>query len=80
MYRKVCDREKDQGKSGAPGSNISTCKFYNKLKFLKDIVTNRVTTTNLVMPESDINVTTPPGSRTFSLQQQMSPSCHPVIS
>ena len=27
-----------------------------------------------------VNVTTPPGTRTFGLQQQMSPSCHPVIS
>ena len=32
------------------------------------------------MSESDINVTTPPGSQTFSTQQQMSPSCQPVIS
>ena len=30
------------------------------------------------MPESDINVSTPPGSQT--LQRQMSISCHPVIS
>ena len=50
------------------------------MNFLKDIVTNRVTTTNLAIPESDINVTTPPGSQTFTLQQQMSPSCHPVVS
>ena len=63
----------------APGSQIPTCKFYNELIFLKDVVTNRVTTTNLAIPESDINVTTPPGSQTFTLQQQMSP-CHPVVS
>ena len=53
--------------------------FHNELNFLKDIVTNRVTT-DLAMPESDINVTTPPGSQTFTLQQQISPSCHPVVS
>ena len=79
-YRKACDRERDQAKSGSPGSKIPTCKFYNELKFLKDIVTNRVTTTNLAILESDINVTTPPGSRTFTLQQQLSPACHPVVS
>ena len=78
-YRNARDRERDQAKSGAPGSKIPTCKFYNELNFLKDIVTNRVTTTNLAIPESDINVTTPPGSQTFTLQQQMSP-CHPVVS
>ena len=72
--------ERDQAKSGAPGSKIPSCKFYKELNFLKDIVTNRVTTTNLAIPESDINVTTPPGSQTFTLQQQMSPSCHPVVS
>ena len=71
--------ERDQAKSGAPGSKIPSCKFYKELNFLKDIVTNRVTTTNLAIPESDINVTTPPGSQTFTLQQQMSP-CHPVVS
>ena len=32
------------------------------------------------MSESDINVTTPPGSQTSTLQQQMSPSCHPIVS
>ena len=32
------------------------------------------------MPESDIIVTTPPRSQTFILQQQMFPSCHPVVS
>ena len=50
------------------------------MNFLKDIATNCVTTTNLAIPESDINVTTPPGSHTFTLQQQMYPSCHPVVS
>ena len=50
------------------------------MNFLKDIVTNRETTTNLAIPESDVNVTTPPGSQNFTLQQQMSPSCHPVVS
>ena len=79
MRIEIRDRERDQAKSGAPGSKIPTCKFYNELNFLKDIVTNRVTTTNLAIPESDINVTTPPGSQTFTLQQQMSP-CHPVVS
>ena len=59
-YRKARDREGDQAKSGAPGSKIPTRKFYNELNFLKNIVTNRVTTINLGMPESDINVTTPP--------------------
>ena len=32
------------------------------------------------MPESDINITTPPGFQTFTLEQQMSPSRHPVVS
>ena len=73
IEKRVIERERvrDQAKSGAPGSKIPTCKFYNELKSLKDIVTNRVTTTNLAMPENDINVTTPPGSQTFRLQQQM---------
>ena len=79
-YRKARERKRDQVKSEATGSKIPTCKFYNEMNFLKDIVTNRVTTTNLAIPESDINVTTPPGSQTFTLQQQMSPSCHPVVS
>ena len=61
------DRERIQAKSGTPGSKIPTCKFYNKLNFLRDIVTNLVTTTNLAMSESDLNITTPPGSQTFSL-------------
>ena len=74
------DRERDQAKSGAPRSKIPACKFYNELNLLKDILTNHVTTTNLAIPESDINVTTPPGSQTFNLSQQMSPSCHPVVS
>ena len=79
MYRKAHNRERDQAKSRAPGSKIETCKFYSELNFLKDIVTNRVTTTNLTMAESDINVTTPPGYQTFIPQQQMSPSCHPAV-
>ena len=74
------ERERDQAKSGAPRSKIPTCKFYNELNFLKEIVTNHVITTNLAMSESDINVTTAPGSQTFILQQQMSPSCHPAVS
>ena len=54
-YRKAHYRERVQAKSGAPGSKVSTCKFYNELNFPKDIVTNRVTTTDLAMPESDLN-------------------------
>ena len=41
------ETERDQPKSGEPGSKIPTCKFYNKLNFLKDIVNNRVTAANL---------------------------------
>ena len=77
MYieKQLIDRERDQVKSGAPGSKTPTCKFFNELIFLKDIVTNCVTITNLVMPASDINVAVPPGSQEFCLPQQMSPSC-----
>ena len=74
-------REWESEIRGTPGSKVPTCKFfYNELNFLKGIVTNRVATTNPATSESDINVTTPPGSQTFSTQQQMSPSCQPVIS
>ena len=72
-------REGNQVKSRTARSKITTCKFYNELNLLKDIVTNSATTTNLAMPENDLNVTTPPVSQTFSLQQKMS-SCYPVIS
>ena len=80
MRIEKCVIERDQAKSGAPRSKIPACKFYNELNLLKDILTNHVTTTSLAIPESDINVTTPPGSQTFNLPQQMSPSYHPVVS
>ena len=75
------DRKRDQAKiRGTWNKKVQACKFYNELNFLKGIVTNRVTTTDLAMPESDVNVTTPLGSSTFILQQQISLSCHPVFS
>ena len=65
-YRKTRDRERDPAKSGAPGSKLPTCKFYNELNFLKDIATTRVTTTNLVLPM-------PLGSPSFTLQHPSAP-------
>ena len=62
--------ERDQPKSGEPGSKIPTCKFYNKLNFLKYIVNNRVTAANLSMSESDISVSLPSGFQTYNLQQE----------
>ena len=61
--------ERDQPKSGEPGSKIPTCKFYNKLNFLKDIVNNRVTAANLSMSESDISVSLPSSFQAYNLQQ-----------
>ena len=51
----------------APGSKTPTSKFCNKLNFLRDTFTNRVTTTTLAMKANDNNASTPPGSQTFSM-------------
>ena len=57
--------ERDQARSGVPGSKLPTCKIYNEVNFFKNIFT----TTNLAMSESDISVSLPSGSQAFTLQQ-----------
>lgn len=55
-FKKCLDRERDQGKSGAAYSKTPTCRLYKELLFLRDVISNRSTASNI------INVVVPPGT------------------
>ena len=48
-YRKACNRQWNKTNSGVPVSKILNYKFKNEHDVVRDIVNNRVKTTNLAM-------------------------------
>jgi hypothetical protein len=52
-YKKCRERERELEKSGSGYTKNPTCRYYNKLQFLKDIVSTRTTTSNITVAHKD---------------------------
>lgn len=52
-YKKCREREREQGKSGSGYTKSPTCRYYNELQFLQDIVSTRTTTSNITVANKD---------------------------
>lgn len=52
-YKKCRKRERELGKSGSGYGKIPTCRYFNKLHFLQDIVSTRTTTSNITVAHQD---------------------------
>ena len=54
-FKRALTNRKNQTRSGAAGKKLSTCKYFNNLNFLTDVVSHAPTETNI-----DLNITTTP--------------------
>ncbi|XP_028416237.1 uncharacterized protein LOC114540160 [Dendronephthya gigantea] len=52
-YKKCKEREREQEKSGSGYTKNPTCRYYNELHFLQDIVSTRTTTSNIAVAQQD---------------------------
>eukprot|EP00795_Rhopilema_esculentum_P017397 gene17397-8996_t len=51
-YKKCLDREREFSKSGSASFKQPRCRYYDQLTFLRDVITNRQTISNLALPSS----------------------------
>ena len=49
-YKKCLDREREISKSGSGARKTPTCRYYKQLSFLRNVVTNRQTISNVILP------------------------------
>ena len=49
-YKKCLDRERELSKSGSSSFKPPRCRYYKHLEFLRDVVTNRQTISNVSLP------------------------------
>ena len=50
--RKCLKKRRELTKSGAGATKLPNCKFYNELLFLKDVLLNRQTESNITIPST----------------------------
>ena len=51
-YKKCIDREPDLVYPGSGSVNMPTCRMYTELSFIRDTISNRVTSSNLTLSNS----------------------------
>lgn len=55
-YKKCKERERELEKSGSGYTKNPTCRYYNELQFLQDIVSTRTTTSNITVAHQEKTV------------------------
>ena len=72
-FKKCLDREREMTKSGSAYSKPPRCRYYSQLLFLRDVLTNRMTSSNILLsiPSTSSNS----GQQEYS---EFAPSPYPV--
>ena len=69
-FRKCEHRKKELTPSGAAASREPSCKFFKQLLFLKDVVSGKMTYTNVPTPRNDVDFSEPSDSQPATRKQK----------